>query len=91
VLTRTIEVMVANGTLDTVVTLIWVGALALVLLVQAFVGWLAHRYVTRSARMAARLAGATAPREAAPPVAPPVPLPTKPRLEIVHETREAAR
>lgn len=83
--------MVADGTLEMVVTLVWVGALAVVLLVQAFVAWSTHRQVTRSARMAERLARATDPRTHAPPVPAPVPLPARPRLEVVAEAREAAR
>ena len=51
--------MVANGTLDAVVTLAWVTPLALFLVAQAFVAWLAHRHATRSAREAERLARAT--------------------------------
>jgi len=58
--------MVANGTLDAVVTLAWVMPLALFLVAQAFVAWLAHRHATRSAREAERLARATqAPERAA--------------------------
>jgi hypothetical protein len=51
--------MVANATLDAVVTLAWVGPLALFLVAEAFLAWLGHRHATRSAREAARLARAT--------------------------------
>lgn len=51
--------MVANGALDTIVTLAWVGPLALVLLGRAFLTWLRHRRATESARVAAKLARAT--------------------------------
>ena len=75
--------MVSDGTLDMVVTLVWVGALAVVLLAQAFVAWFTHRHVTKSARMAERLARATAPRTPEPPVPAPVPLPSKATMCIV--------
>jgi len=83
--------MLADATLDTIVTLSWVGVLAVVLLAQAFVGWMGHRYVTKSARMAERLARATAPPSVA---AASAPVPTvavtaKPHLEVMHGPREA--
>ena len=83
--------MVANATLDTMVTLCWVGVLAVALVAQAFVGWLRHRYATKSARMSERLARATALR-----TIPEAPAPAtiarsaKPHLEVVHGPREAA-
>ena len=55
--------MIANGTLDAVVTLAWVTPITLYLVAQAFVAWLAHRHATRSAREAERLARATQARE----------------------------
>jgi ABC-type nickel/cobalt efflux system permease component RcnA len=51
--------MLAMPTLDLVVTLVWIGGLAIVVLAQAVLAWLAHRQATRAARMAARLAEAT--------------------------------
>jgi hypothetical protein len=70
--------MVADGSLDTIVTLAWVGPLAAVLLAQAFRTWLAHRRATESARQAARLARATEVREGAHSAAP-----IRPALRVV--------
>ncbi|HYT78436.1 MAG TPA: hypothetical protein VEQ37_04110 [Actinomycetota bacterium] len=53
--------MVARPTLDSVVSLVWIGGLALVLLVRAMFVWVRFRYATRSARHARRLADATQP------------------------------
>ena len=53
--------MVAMPTLDLIVSIIWVGALAIALLVQALYAWVGHRYWARSAREAERLAAATRP------------------------------
>ena len=85
--------MVADGTLDMIVTLSWVGVLALVLVAQAFVAWLTHRQVSKSVRMAERLARATAPRPSSEPgpAAPvPVALLERPRLSVVPRSHEAA-
>jgi hypothetical protein len=51
--------MVAIPALDLVVSIVWVGALAVVLLAQAVYAWLGHRQWARYARHAARLAEAT--------------------------------
>ncbi len=51
--------MVAMQELDSVVSLVWIGGLALVLLVRAMLVWVRFRYATRSARHAQRLADAT--------------------------------
>jgi len=53
--------MVAMPTLDLIVSIVWVGALAVVLLAQAVYLWLGHRHWARYARYAARLADATRP------------------------------
>jgi hypothetical protein len=47
--------------LDLIVSVLWIGVLAVVLLVQAVYAWLGHRHWARSAREAARLAAATRP------------------------------
>jgi hypothetical protein len=54
--------MVAMPTLDLIVSVLWIGGLAMVLLVQAVYAWLGHRHWARYARQAARLAEATRPR-----------------------------
>ena len=51
--------MVAMPALDLIVSTVWVGALAVVLLVQAVHAWLGHRQWARFASQAARLAEAT--------------------------------
>ena len=51
--------MVAMPVLDSVVSLVCIGGLALVLLGRAMRVWLRFRYATRSARHAKRLADAT--------------------------------
>jgi len=47
--------------LDSVVSLVWIGGLALVLLGKAVTAWLRFRYATRSAVHASRLAEVTRP------------------------------
>jgi hypothetical protein len=54
-----LQSMVAMPTLDLIVSTVWVGALAVVLLAQAVYAWLGHRHWVRFAREAARLAEAT--------------------------------
>jgi hypothetical protein len=56
-----LKAMVATTRLATMVSLIWVGALALVLVIRALVSWLAFRSATRSAARAKEIAEATAP------------------------------
>jgi hypothetical protein len=51
--------MVAMPTLDSVVSLLWIGGLALVLVGRAVLVWLRFRYATRSALHARRLADST--------------------------------
>jgi hypothetical protein len=53
--------MVAMPALDLIVSTVWVGGLAIVLLAQAVYAWLGHRHWARYARQAARLAEATRP------------------------------
>ncbi len=53
--------MVAMPMLDSVVSLVWIGGLALVLLIRAMLVWLRFRHATRSALHAQRLADATKP------------------------------
>jgi Flp pilus assembly protein TadB len=86
-----LEAMVAMPTLDLVVTLTWVGALAAFLLGQAFLAWLAHRHATRSARLAAKLADATK-TEAAPQRGPSrTAAAERPALRVVHSAGDAGR
>jgi hypothetical protein len=53
--------MVAMAVLDSVVSLVWIGGLALVLLGKALLSWVRFRQATRSAAHARRLAEATRP------------------------------
>jgi len=56
-----LKAMVATTRLATMVSLIWIGALALVLVARAMFSWLAFRYASRSAARAKEIAEATTP------------------------------
>jgi hypothetical protein len=56
-----LKLMVAMPVLDSVVSLLWIGGLALVLLSRAVFSWFRFRHATRSALHARRLDEATRP------------------------------
>ena len=51
--------MLAMPRTDLIIAAVWVGGLSLLLLGQAFIGWLRLQYAKRSARHASRLSEAT--------------------------------